>query len=68
MLLRTQIWFSGAWPARTMRTKTSTICQIRCKVTKQVSNYFGLILKKCKKSAFFMEIGRFQDENHPNPE
>ena len=48
--------------------KTSTICQIRCKVTKQVSNYFGLILKKCKKTAFFMEIGRFQDENHPNPE
>ena len=58
MLLRTQIWFSDAWPARTMRIKTSTICQIRCKVTKQLSNYFGQFWKKCKKSSFFHEIGQ----------
>ena len=60
--------FRGDEHARTVRTKTSTICQIRCKVTKQVSNYFGQFWKKCKKSSFFHEIGRFQDENRPNPE
>ena len=29
--------------------------EIRCKDNKRVSNYFGLILKKCKKSEFFNE-------------
>ena len=59
MLLRTAVWFCGAWPARTMRTKTSTICQIRRKVTKQVSNYFGLILEKCKKNIIFAKNSPF---------